>query len=118
LPIRVELTPLTREDFKRILTEPEASLIKQYKALMDTEKVTLDFTEDAVDEIARLAAEINGSVENIGARRLHTLLEKLLEVISFDASDTPGASIKIDGAYVRERLGDFAQNVDLSRFIL
>ena len=118
LPIRVELTPLTREDFRRILTEPEASLIKQYKALMDTEKVTLDFTEDAIDEIARLAAEINGSVENIGARRLHTLLEKLLEEISFDASDTPGAAIKIDGAYVRDHLGDFAQNVDLSRFIL
>ena len=118
MPIRVELKPLTREDFKRILTEPEASLIKQYKALMATEKVTLDFTEDAIDELARLAAEVNGSVENIGARRLHTLLERLLEEISFDASDKPGTSKRIDAAYVRERLGDFAKNVDLSKFIL
>ncbi|MDR3423543.1 MAG: ATP-dependent protease ATPase subunit HslU [Alphaproteobacteria bacterium] len=118
LPIRVELRPLTREDFKRILTEPEASLIKQYKALLDTEKVTLDFTDDAIDELARLAAEVNESVENIGARRLHTLLEKLLEEISFDASDKPGSEVKIDGKYVNDRLADFAQNVDLSKFIL
>jgi ATP-dependent HslUV protease ATP-binding subunit HslU len=118
LPIRVELRPLTREDFRRILTEPEASLIKQYKALMDTEKVAIDFTDDAIDEIARLAAEINSSVENIGARRLHTLLEHLLEDISFDASDKPGSSVRIDGEYVRCRLGDLAQNLDLSKFIL
>src|SRR5262249_41914056 len=113
-----ELQALTREDFKRILTEPEASLVKQYKALMATENVTLDFTGDAIDEIARLAAEVNGSVENIGARRLHTLLERLLEQISFEASDKPNSTVKIDAAYVRERLNDFAKNVDLSKFIL
>ncbi len=118
LPIRVELKPLTCEDFKRILVEPEASLIKQYKALMETEKVTLDFTDDAIDELARLAAEVNSNVENIGARRLHTLLEKLLEEISFDASDKPDSLVNIDGNYVRERLGDFAQDIDLSKFIL
>jgi ATP-dependent HslUV protease ATP-binding subunit HslU len=111
LPIRVELKALSQDDFKRILTEPEASLIKQYKALMATEKVTLDFDESAIDELARLAAEVNGSVENIGARRLHTLLEKLLEEISFEASDTPDKQITIDGDYVRLRLSDFAQNV-------
>lgn len=118
LPIRVELQALTREDFKRILLEPEANLIKQYKALMGTEKFTLDFTPDAIDELARLAAEINSSVENIGARRLHTLLEKLLEDISFGASDKPQASFTIDAAYVRERLSDLAKNIDLSKFIL
>jgi ATP-dependent HslUV protease ATP-binding subunit HslU len=118
LPIRVELSALTREDFKRILVEPEASLIKQYKALMGTEQVTLDFTDDAIDELARLAAEVNSSVENIGARRLHTLLEKLLEDVSYDASDKPGTSVKIDAAYVKDRLNDFAKNVDLSKFIL
>jgi ATP-dependent HslUV protease ATP-binding subunit HslU len=118
LPIRVELKALTQEDFKRILLEPEASLIKQYKALMATENVTLDFTEDAIDELARLTAEVNANVENIGARRLHTLLERLLEDISFEASDKPNTAIKIDAAYVRERLGDFARNVDLSKFIL
>jgi ATP-dependent HslUV protease ATP-binding subunit HslU len=118
LPIRVELKALTREDFKRILTEPEASLIKQYKALLGTEKVKLDFTDDAVDELARLAAEVNSNVENIGARRLHTLLEKLLEDISFDASDKPETFVTIDAAYVRMRLNDFAQDTDLSKFIL
>jgi len=118
LPIRVELKALTREDFKRILTEPEASLVKQYKALMATEAVTLDFTPDAIDELARLAEEVNASVENIGARRLHTLLERLLEDISFDASEKPNTSISIDAAYVRARLNDFAKNVDLSKFIL
>jgi ATP-dependent HslUV protease ATP-binding subunit HslU len=118
LPIRVELQALTREDFRRILTEPEASLIRQYKALMETEKVTLDFRDEAIDELARLAAEVNASVENIGARRLHTLLERLLEDISFDASDKPGTTIVIDAAYVRDRLNDFAKNVDLSKFIL
>jgi ATP-dependent HslUV protease ATP-binding subunit HslU len=118
LPIRVNLKALTREDFKRILTEPEASLVKQYKALMNTEQVKLDFTEDSIDELARLAAEVNGSVENIGARRLHTLLEKLLEDISFDASDKPNTAVTIDAKYVRDRLNDFAQDVDLSKFIL
>ena len=118
LPIRVELKPLTREDFKRILTEPEASLVKQYKALMATEQVTLDFAPDAIDELARLAAEVNSNVENIGARRLHTLLERLLEDISYDASEKPGTAVTIDAAYVRERLNEFAKNVDLSKFIL
>ncbi len=118
LPIRVELQALTQDDFKRILVEPEASLIKQYKALMETEKVTLDFTPDSIDELARIAAEVNGNVENIGARRLHTLLERLLEDISFDASDRPGMTHTIDAAYVRDRLADFAKNVDLSKFVL
>ena len=118
LPIRVELAALSQEDFKRILTEPEASLTKQYKALMATEEVTLDFAPDAIDELARLAAEVNSNVENIGARRLHTLLERLLEDISFDASDKPNSSVTIDAAYVRKRLNDFATNTDLSKFIL
>jgi len=119
LPIRVELKPLTREDFRRILTEPEASLIKQYKALLATEGVILDFAEDAIDEIASLAEEINTAVENIGARRLHTVLERLLEEISFTASDKPkGTAITIDRAYVREHVGALAKNADLSKFIL
>ncbi len=119
LPIRVELKPLTREDFRRILTEPEASLIKQYKALMATEGVTLDFAEDAIDELARLAEEINTAVENIGARRLHTVLERLLEEISFTASDKPkGTAITIDRAYVHEHVSALAKNADLSKFIL
>ncbi len=119
LPIRVELNPLTREDFRRILTEPEASLVKQYKALIATEGVALDFTEDAIDEIASLAEEINTAVENIGARRLHTVLERLLEEISFSASDQPrGAAVTIDRAYVREHVGALAKNADLSKFIL
>jgi ATP-dependent HslUV protease ATP-binding subunit HslU len=119
LPIRVELKPLTRDDFRRILTEPEASLIKQYTALILTEGVTLDFTEDAVDEIASLAEEINTSVENIGARRLHTVLEKLLEEVSFTASDQPkGATVRIDRDYVSTRVAPLARNSDLSKFIL
>src|SRR5689334_16303038 len=118
LPIRVELQALTRDDLRRILTEPEASLIKQYKALMATEKVTLDFTEDAIDALADLAADINGSVENIGARRLHTVLERLLEEISFSAADRPGEKITIDAVYVRERVAPLAKNTDLSKFIL
>jgi ATP-dependent HslUV protease ATP-binding subunit HslU len=119
LPIRVELKALDRSDFRRILTEPEASLIKQYKALLATEGVTLDFDEASIDELALLAEEINTAVENIGARRLHTILERLLEEISFTASDRPeGTEIKIDRAYVRERVGALAQNADLSRFIL
>jgi ATP-dependent HslUV protease ATP-binding subunit HslU len=118
LPIRVELKPLTREDFRRILTEPEASLIKQYKALMGTEEVTLDFTEDAIDALAELAAEINGTVENIGARRLHTVLERLLEEVSFGASDMAGVTVRIDAAYVRDKVAGLARNADLSKFIL
>ncbi|MDD5585898.1 MAG: ATP-dependent protease ATPase subunit HslU [Alphaproteobacteria bacterium] len=118
LPIRVELQALTQDDFRRILTEPEASLIKQYRALMATEGVTLDFTPDAIDELARLTAEVNASVENIGARRLHTLLEKLLEDISFEAGEKQGETVLIDAAYVKGRLADFAKNVDLSKFIL
>ncbi len=119
LPIRVELKPLTREDFRRILTEPEASLIRQYKALIATEGVALEFTEDAIDEIASLAEEINTSVENIGARRLHTVLERLLEEVSFTASDqAPGATVTIDRAYVRDHVGALAKNADLSKFIL
>jgi ATP-dependent HslUV protease ATP-binding subunit HslU len=119
LPIRVELKPLSRDDLRRILTEPEASLVKQYKALILTEGVTLDFTEDAVDEIATLAEEINGSVENIGARRLHTVMEKLLEEVSFTASDQQnGTVVRIDRAYVHDRVAPLAKNSDLSKFIL
>jgi ATP-dependent HslUV protease ATP-binding subunit HslU len=118
LPIRVALSALTEGDFVRILTEPEASLIKQYVALMGTENVTLEFTDESVREMARLAAEINSNVENIGARRLHTVLEKLLEEISFTAADRTGETIVIDGALVRERVGTLVKDGDLSRFIL
>ncbi len=118
LPIRVELKALTRDDFKRILTEPEHSLIKQYKALLGTEEVTLDFDEAAIDELATLAAEINTNVENIGARRLHTVMERLLEDISFNASDRPSTTVLIDAAYVREQVSALAKNADLSKFIL
>ncbi|WP_420345899.1 ATP-dependent protease ATPase subunit HslU [Pelagibius sp.] len=118
LPIRVELDALTRDDFKRILTEPENSLIRQYKALMGTEEVTLEFTEDSIDALADLSADINSSVENIGARRLHTVLEKLLEEISFTATDRGGETITIDAALVQERVGELSKNADLSKFIL
>lgn len=118
LPIRVELRALEQADFKRILTETEASLIKQYKALMATEEVTLAFTDDAIDAIARLAVEINASIENIGARRLQTILEKLLEEISFTATDRGGETITIDAAYVETQVAELAKNTDLSRFIL
>ena len=118
LPIRVELSALTKEDFVRILTEPEASLIKQYVALMGVEDVTLDFTEDAIEELASLSAEINPSVENIGARRLHTVMEKLLEDISFTASEQSGDNITIDVEYVRKTVSVLAEDADLSRFIL
>jgi ATP-dependent HslUV protease ATP-binding subunit HslU len=118
LPIRVELNPLGQADLKRIMLEPEASLIKQYKALMETEQVTLDFTDEAIDELARLSAEINATVENIGARRLHTVLERLLEEISFEASDKPGSSVTVDLAMVKERVGVLSKNADLSKFIL
>lgn len=118
LPNRVELKPLEREDFRRILTEPEASLIVQYTALMGTEDVKLTFTDDAIEALADLAVEINSTVENIGARRLHTLMEKLLEEISFTASDTPGKEIEITAAVVQENIQDLAKNADLSRYIL
>jgi ATP-dependent HslUV protease ATP-binding subunit HslU len=118
LPIRVELQPLTAADFRKILTDTQASLIRQYKALMDTEGLTLEFTDEAVDEIAKLAAEINTTVENIGARRLHTVLERLLEEASFDADTKRGETLKIDAAMVRARVGDLAKDADLSKFIL
>jgi ATP-dependent HslUV protease ATP-binding subunit HslU len=118
LPIRVELDALTRDDFRRILTEPENSLVRQYKALLETETVTLDFSEDAIDALADLAAEINTNVENIGARRLHTVMEKLLEEISFTATDRGGETIEIDAAYVQGQVGELAKNADLSKFIL
>ncbi|HVJ53636.1 MAG TPA: ATP-dependent protease ATPase subunit HslU [Aliidongia sp.] len=119
LPIRVELKALTKDDFKRILTETEASLIKQYVALLETEGVTLDFQPESIDEIASLAVEINVSVENIGARRLHTVLERLLEQISFGASDmSSGSVVTIDRAYVQSQVSALARNSDLSKFIL
>ena len=118
LPIRVELRALTEEDFRRILTETEASLIKQYKALMATEGVTLDFTPDSVDAIARTAVAINSSIENIGARRLQTVMERILDDISFNATDRAGDTVTIDAAYVEAHIGDLARNADLSRFIL
>ena len=118
LPIRVELAPLSRDDLRRILTEPEHSLVKQYGALLSTESVTLEFTDDAIDALAELAADINDRVENIGARRLHTVLERLLEEISFTATDRAGETITVDAAYVNERVAPLAQKGDLSRFIL
>ena len=118
LPIRVELSALTREDFRRILTEPEHSLVKQYVALLGTEGVTLDITEGATDAIADLAAEINATVENIGARRLATVMERLLDEISFTASDRGGESISVDAELVRTRVAPLAGNADLSKFIL
>jgi ATP-dependent HslUV protease ATP-binding subunit HslU len=118
LPIRVELKALTREDLRRILTEPQASLIKQYVALMATEQVTLDFTDDAIDALADIAVLVNSTVENIGARRLQTVMERVLDEISFEASDKPGQTVKIDGAFVHARVGDLAKNADLSKFIL
>ncbi len=118
LPIRVELQPLTEEDFRRILTETEASLIKQYVALMATEGLKLDFTEDAIAAIAKVAVEVNASVENIGARRLQTVMERILDDVSFTAPDRSGESVSIDGAYVSKNVGELAKNTDLSRFIL
>lgn len=118
LPIRVELRALTREDFERILTEPEASLIKQYVALMATEDVTLKFTDGGIKEIAKIAADVNASVENIGARRLHTVMERLLDDISFSATDRAGEVVTIDKPYVRKHVGELAENTDLSKFIL
>ncbi len=118
LPIRVELSALTREDFRRILTEPEHSLIKQYVALLGTERVSLDIVDDAVDAIADLAADINARVENIGARRLATVMERLLDEISFSASDRGGETVRVDATYVRDRVGPLAASTDLSRYIL
>ena len=118
LPIRVELKALTRDDFKRILTEPEANLIRQNQALLATEDVTLTFTDDAVEALADAAVAANSAVENIGARRLQTVLERVLEETSFRASDLGGQTIAFDGEAVREKVGDLARNADLSRFIL
>ena len=118
LPIRVELRALTREDFRRILTEPEASLIKQYIALMKTEGVDLVFTDDAIDALADVAVKVNDTVENIGARRLQTVMERVLDEISFDASDRSGETLHIDAAYVKKHVGDLANDTDLSKFIL
>lgn len=118
LPIRVELSALTQEDFRRILTETEVSLIKQYIALMKTEDVTLEITDDAINELATIAVELNSSVENIGARRLQTVMEKVLDDISFSAPDKSGITFTVDAEYVRKTIGDLAKNTDLSRFIL
>ena len=118
LPIRVELKPLSRQDMRRILVEPEANLVRQHQALLLTEKVTLTFTEDALDAIADAAAAVNSAVENIGARRLQTILEKVMEEISFSAADRAGETVSIDAAYVEARIGDLARNADLSKFIL
>ena len=118
LPIRVELNALTSEDFKKILKEPDNSLIKQYKALLKTEKINLEFTDDGIETIAELATEVNSSVENIGARRLHTIIEKVLDEISFTATDRSGEKIIIDKKYVQENLGELVKDTDLSKFIL
>ncbi len=118
LPIRVELNALSRDDLKRILTEPEASLITQYMALLGTEELKLTFTDDAIDAIADLASDINGTVENIGARRLQTVMEKLLEEVSFTASEKSGTEFTVDAKYVTERVAPLAKNADLSKFIL
>jgi ATP-dependent HslUV protease ATP-binding subunit HslU len=118
LPIRVELKALGADEFRRILSEPETSLVKQYKALLDTEGVSLDFTDDGVVAIAKLAADINASVENIGARRLQTIMERVLDDVSFTATDRSGETVKIDQAYVNKHVGELAKNTDLSKFTL
>ncbi len=118
LPIRVELSALTEDDFKRILKEPDNSLIKQYKALLKTEDVELDFSDDGIDMLAKLSTEINATVENIGARRLHTIIEKVLDEVSFTASDKAGQTIKVNKEFVSKNLGDLVKNTDLSKFIL
>jgi ATP-dependent HslUV protease ATP-binding subunit HslU len=117
-PIRVELKSLTEEDFVRILKEPKNALVKQYVALMDTEGIKLSFTDDAVCEIARFAAEVNQSAENIGARRLHTIMEKLLEEVSFQGPDLKKKTVRVDSPYVRKQLADIVKDQDLSRYIL
>jgi ATP-dependent HslUV protease ATP-binding subunit HslU len=118
LPIRVELKALTEEDFVAILSDTRANLVAQYKALLGTEQVTLDFTDDAVREVAKIAAQVNESVENIGARRLQTVMEKLIEELSFEAEDREGETVTIDAAYVRDKLASLAGNTDLSKYIL
>jgi ATP-dependent HslUV protease ATP-binding subunit HslU len=118
LPIRVELKALSRDDFQRILTEPEASLIKQYVALMETEGLKLDFTEDGIGAIADIAAQVNASVENIGARRLQTIMERVLDDVSFSASERTGETVRVDRTYVLSRVEELAKDQDLSRFIL
>ena len=118
LPIRVELRALTEDDFVRILTEPEASLIKQYQALMETEGVTLSFTKNGIEQIAKISAEVNSSIENIGARRLHTVMERLLDDISFKATDKSGEEVIVNKSYVEKHVGKLAKNADLSKFIL
>ncbi len=118
LPIRVELNALTSEDFRKILEEPDNSLIKQYRALLQTENVNLEFTKDGIETIARLATEINASIENIGARRLHTIIEKVLDEISFTATDRGGESVVIDKNYITKNLGELVKDTDLSKFIL
>jgi len=118
LPIRVELRPLTKEDFVRILTETEASLIKQYVALMKTEGLDLVITEDAIDAIADTAVYVNANVENIGARRLQTVMEKVLDEVSYTAPDRSGETVTVDADFVEKHIGDLARNIDLSRFIL
>ena len=118
LPIRVELQPLGEDDFRRILTDTEASLIKQYEALLLTEGVTLTFTADAVHALAKVAVQVNSSVENIGARRLQTVMERVLDEVSFTASDRAGETVTVDAAFVERNIGDLARNADLSRFIL
>jgi ATP-dependent HslUV protease ATP-binding subunit HslU len=117
-PIRVELQSLTMEDFVRILTEPKSSLVKQYTALLDTEGVKLEFTPEALDEIAHFAFRVNENTENIGARRLHTVMERLLETVSFDAADRSGTRVLINREYVEASLGDLSRDQDLSRYIL
>ena len=117
-PIRVELSSLGKDDFVRILTEPKNALIKQYVALLETERVHLSFKEDAIEEIARIAAQVNDKAENIGARRLHTILERLVDEISYSAPEMPGKEVNIDAQYVKERLTPILQDEDLSRYIL
>ena len=118
LPIRVELDALNEDDFKRILKEPDNSLIKQYKALLKTEDVNLEFSEDGIDMLAKISAEVNSSVENIGARRLHTIIEKVLDDISFNATDKAGETITVDKKFVQDNLGNLVKDTDLSKFIL
>ena len=118
LPIRVELKALNEDDFKRILKEPDNSLIKQYKALLKTEDVNLEFSEDGIDMLAKISAEVNSSVENIGARRLHTIIEKVLDDLSFNATDMAGKNIIVDKKFVKENLGNLVKDTDLTKFIL
>jgi ATP-dependent HslUV protease ATP-binding subunit HslU len=117
-PIRVELQSLTMEDFVRILTEPKSSLVKQYTALLETEGVKLEFTPEALEEVARFAFRVNESTENIGARRLHTIMERVLDELSFDAPEKKGQAITVDADYVRKMLADIVKDQDLSRYIL